>query len=115
MLGGDVLVLKPVGFLLRRIEHVLNGARPSGLRARRMWQRVERGADVGGDPGKVRTDFLEQGQDNSLLLAKQRGEQVQRQDLAMVALLSKLLRANDRFLGLDREFVDSHDRSKAKT
>ncbi len=51
---------------------------------------------------------MQQRTHHALFLSQQPGQQVQRQQFAVVVLLSQFLGALYRFLGLDRVFVETH-------
>ncbi len=109
MLGADVLVLQPLGFLLGGIcdatqtrgqrdlratvrARLLIELRPHRRRQRR-WILVQLPNQAGHDP---------------LTLFEQREQQMFRQNFGMTFAVGELLRAEDRFLCLLRVFVDIH-------
>ena len=55
----------------------------------------------------VRADLLEHRPHDAAVLGQQRGQQMHRLDLRIPSLGRQLLRAGHRFLGLDRQFVET--------
>jgi hypothetical protein len=107
VLGRDVLVLEIVGFLECLVEDLLHGIGHAGLRAGagnlgEFAQGLGCFCDelVGGY-----ADFLQDRDDDAVLVFKQGGEQVQRQQLRVAVLGRERARALNRFLRFHCEFI----------
>ena len=86
MLGGDIFILQPIGFLLRLREDILRRAGHAGLRAGGAGQAVQARASINSlNATDVRPHLLQQRPDDALVLGQQCREQMQRQNLAVVA------------------------------
>ena len=110
VLGGDVLILQPVGFLLRLREHVLESRGPCRVCVPvALRQAVELAVrrSAGSAPRSRRSSGAAAGR-RPPFSASSAAEQVQRQDLRMVPLLRQLLRPDDGFLCFDGELIESH-------
>jgi hypothetical protein len=108
VLGRDVLVLEPVGFLLGGGKDVLGRSGDARLRAGGLGEPLQLGVDDLADPVGVGADLLEQRVDDALLLAEQGRENVNRENLGVVPLAGQFLRPDHRLLCLDGVFVESH-------
>ena len=90
VLGGEVLVVEVGALRVGRVEHLLELAADAGLAAVGLGQLAD--GVVGGVPHRERgqADALEDRQDDALLLAQQRGEQVVGGDLGVALGLGRL-------------------------
>ena len=111
MLGADVLVLEPVGFLLGGVGHLTEARRESGLRsALRTRELVELGTDGGREGRGIRVHLADDLRNDAFFLLDERQQQVLRLDLGMPFAVRELLRGKDRLLCFLGVFVDVHDR-----
>ena len=108
VLGGDVVVLEPVGLLLRRGQDVVGGPVHAQLGAGRAGEPVQLGQQDLLEPGQLHAELLQQRVDDAVGLRGQPGQQVQGQDLGVVVLLGELLSAGHRLLSLDGQLVETH-------
>ena len=108
MLGGDVFIFQSIGLLLRMGEHILRGSAHAQLRAGGFGKPILFGGHDLLNPGGVRSHFFENRLDHATIFRQQRRQQMQRQQLDVVLLLSQLLGTHNRFLGFDGEFIESH-------
>ena len=111
MLRADVLVLQPLGFLLRRIRDGAQARRQSRLRSavgrRKLLDlRLERGRHR----GRIDVHLPDDLRDDALFLADQREQHVLRLDLRVIALVGHPLRGGDRFLGFLGVLLEIHIR-----
>ena len=108
MIGGDELVLHDVGLGRRRLEdldQVLVGLRLSASRHLREVRQLR--FDDPLEVAAVDADLFEERADDPLALGDERREEMDRRRLGISTRGRQFHRPLDRFLGLDRELVES--------
>ena len=109
MLGADVVVLQPLGFLLGGVGDGPQPRRQRDLRAAmRPRQPPELAAHGRGDRRRIGADLLDDGRNDSLTLFDQRDEQVLREHLGVALPIGQLLRCDNRLLRLLGVLVHVH-------
>ena len=112
--GRDVGVLHLFCRRERFVKHFSQRVADRRLRRRpgHLWQPIDFTVQDASDLWQVDANLLHQGRDDAVLFFDQRGQQMQRLDLLVPVVLSKLLRLLDSFLCLDCQLVESkcHDR-----
>ena len=110
MLGADVVVLQPLGFLLGGVGDGAQPRRQRDLRAAvRPRQPSELAAHGRGDRRRIGADLLDDRRNDALTLFDQRDEQVLRENLGVALPIGQLLRCDNRLLRLLGVLVHVHD------
>src|SRR6185295_2444990 len=109
VLGRDVLVLQPLRFFPRAIDHALEAGRgvraPSALHLREL---RDLGLYLGRHRVRPRAELGEQRAHHALLLLEQGEQQMLRLDRLVVALVGERLGGLHRLLRLHGQLVESH-------
>ena len=108
VLGGDVFILHPLGFLLGGLEYGVRAGTEVLLPAGNLRELSDRGLHLGQDLPGVRTDLAEDGAYDALFLLEHHREDVLRLDLLVLAAFRERDRFLNGFLAPDRESVESH-------